>query len=123
MRVARVQWSAALAVVCLAGSALVLPAAVVFSPGMKVFWSGFWGLTCYVVPAAGAAWLMRRNAAPSAALLVAVSVLKLLGAGMLLALVLAWSAALLLKVVVAAFVLCAVCAPVIAAAVAARSGR
>ena len=86
------------------------------------------GLACRVLPAICVDWLLGRVASPSVARLIAASLLRLLGAGALLAAALVWSrwvwsAAAQPKVMIAAFLLCAVSQPVFAAVMAARADR
>ena len=126
-RVARAQLIA-----CVVAFVLVLPVVLVFtadrgglwsvrwSVRWSVLWSIAWGMACYVVPATGAGWLTWREASPGMARMIGASLVKLLGAGALLAVVLGLSTGASPAIVVVAFVVCAVGQPLIAAAVAAR---
>ena len=122
-RVARAQLIA-----CVVAFVLVLPVALVFtadrgglwSVRWSVLWSIGWGMACYVVPATGAGWLTWREASPGMARMIGASLVKLLGAGALLAVVLGLPTGASPAIVVVVFVVCAVGQPLIAAAVAAR---
>ena len=93
---------------------------VLWSVRWSVLWSIGWGMACYVVPATGAAWLTWREASPGVARMIGASLVKLLGAGALLAVVLGLPTGASPAIVVVVFVVCAVGQPLIAAAVAAR---
>ena len=118
-RVARAQLIA-----CVGAFVLVLPVALVFTADRgglwSVLWSVGWGMACYVVPATGAGWLTWREASPGMARMIGASLVKLLGAGALLAVVLGLPTGASPAIVVVVFVVCAVGQPLIAAAVAAR---
>ena len=126
-RVARAQLIA-----CVVAFVLVLPVVLVCTADRgglwsvrwpvlwSVLWSVAWGMACYVVPATGAGWLTWREASPGMARMIGASLVKLLGAGALLAVVLGLSTGASPAIVVVVFVICAVGQPLIAAAVAAR---
>ena len=118
-RVARAQLIA-----CVVAFVLVLPVVLVCTADRGVLWSVLWsvawGMACYVVPATGAGWLTWREASPGMARMIGASLVKLLGAGALLAVVLGLSTGASPAIVVVVFVVCAVGQPLIAAAVAAR---
>ena len=116
-QVARVQRNA-----CVGACALVLLTTPLYAAGTGVFWSAVWGMACYVLPAVTARSLAWRRESPGAGRLMFASMMKLLGAGALLAVVLGATGALP-KVVVGAFVVCALCGPMIAAAVVADADR
>ena len=110
LRIVRAQF-AACALLC----ALTLPA------GGQVFWSAACGAASCLAPSALVGVLTWRGTPASSAAVVMGSLVKLFGAAALLAVALVLPVGLLPKVVVGAFLVCALAVPLIAARVAAEN--
>ena len=106
---------------------LLLPLWWLLPQGLAVYRSAVLGVASGVLPVCSVGWLAARRVMPSASSMIAVSLGKLVGAGVLLGVSLALtsdgSRGALTKVVLVAFLVSAVSLPVIAAMVAARVDR